>query len=169
MSFIRLKKRVTKSKESHYAYLVNNKWHKNLPKQKVALYLGRYHKLDSKQINIALPKHKNILVSLLKKELLLHNFNQKNSSSFIHPEGFIVDLKKNKVLNKHTKNQVCLGLNQGFLCSYTLKNLLKFKPKLNSKKKTKQTSKSLIRVLLEAGIRPDKDQFLKAFSKLKII
>ncbi|MBS3171056.1 hypothetical protein J4449_00420 [Candidatus Woesearchaeota archaeon] len=165
MSFIRLKKRVTKSKENFYAYIVSNKWHNNLPKQKISLYLGRYHKLDSKIIKIKLSKQENILVYLLKKELLLHNFKQKNHS-FIHPKGFVIDLKKNKVLNKQTQNPVCLGLNQGFLCSYTLKNLLKFKPKLNNKK---QAAKSLIRILLEAGIKPDKDLFLETFTKLKIL
>jgi DNA-directed RNA polymerase len=166
MSFIRLKKRVTKTKENYYAYLVNNKWHKNLPKQKVALYLGRYHKLDPKQIKIVLPKHKNILVSLLKKELLLHNFKQNNSNLFIHSEGFIVDLKKNKVINKLTNNPICLGINQGFLCAYTLKNLLKFKLKSKNKK---ESGKILIRLLLESGIKPDKEQYLEVFNKLKIV
>lgn len=166
MSFIRLKKRVTKTKENYYAYLVSNKWHKNLPKQKVSQYLGRYHKLEPKQTNIALSKHKNILLSLLKKELLLHNFKQKKNNLFMHQEGFIVDLKKNKIINKHTKNHVCLGLNQGFLCSYTLKNLLKFKPRLKDKK---ETSKAIIRVLLEIGIKPDQKQFELVFAKLNLI
>ncbi len=166
MSFIRLKKRVTKTKENYYAYLVSNKWHECLPKQKVSQYLGRYHKLEPKQTNIKLPTEKNPLLFLLKRELLLYDFRQKRDNLFIHSKGFTIDIKKNKILNNHTKSPVCLGLNQGFLCSYTLKNLLKFKPKLKNKK---ETSKIIIRLLLEIGIRPDKNQFEEVFSKLNLV
>ncbi len=164
MTFIRLKKRTTKTKENFYAYLVHNTWKKNLPKQKVSLYLGRYYKLESKQTNIILPKHKNILISLLKKELLSHNFKEQKNL-FIHPNDIIVNLNKREVLNKSNKNSVCIGLNQGFLCSYTLKKLLNFKHNLKNKK---ESSKILIRLLLDAGIKPDKEQYLEVFNKLKL-
>ncbi|MEK6936498.1 MAG: hypothetical protein AABW58_00330 [Nanoarchaeota archaeon] len=163
MSFIRLKKRVTKTKENYYAYLVSNKWYKNLPKQKVSQYLGRYHKLMPKQTNIELPKHKNILISLIKKELLHHNFKEKSSNFFFHPEGFLINLKTYKVLNSQ-KNPVCLGLNQGYFCTYTLKNLSKFKKTKNKK----QASKTIIRLLLEIGITPNKDQFEEVLKNLDI-
>lgn len=166
MAFIRLKKRVTKTKENFYAYLVSNKWEKNLPKQKVSLYLGRYYKLEPIQTNAKLTGKENILIYLLKKELLLHSFKQKNKNLFIHQDGFIINFKKNKILNKHSGNPVCLGLNQGFLCSYTLKNLLNVNPKIKNKK---ETSKLVIRLLLEIGIKPDQKQFEEVFKKLNLI
>ena len=164
MSFIRLKKRVTKTKENYYAYLVSNTWHNNLPRQKVSSYLGRYHKLAPKHIKIKPFKENNFLLYLLKKELQMHDFKQKNKDLFIHPSGFIVNLKKKKVLDKNSDNNVCLGINQGFICNYTLNNLLKFKPK-----NKQQAPKLMIKLLLEIGIKPDKSVFLEALNKLKLV
>lgn len=161
MSFIRLKKRVRKEKTVYYAYLVSNKWSKFLPKQKVKAYLGRYYKLDSKSTQK--PEFKKInLLNLLKKELISYNFKQKRKSLFIHAEGYKVDLNKKEVLNNQT-NKCVLGINQGFLCNYTLNKLLSFKPK--SKNKKEEGSK-LIKVILDSGIEANKEIFLNLFNKL---
>ncbi|MBI2672351.1 hypothetical protein HYX16_05440 [Candidatus Woesearchaeota archaeon] len=168
MVFIRLKKRAKKSGEVYYyAYLVNNKWVNLSPKQEIKLYLGRYHKIDSKTTeNIILPKNikKNqIFAFLLKKVLLVHGFKPKDKFLFHHPNGFLVNLKANKVVDKKTQKQVCLGLNQGYLCDCTLKKLFDFS--INPKNK-KEKGPKLIKVLLDVGINLHKDLFMEIFNIL---
>jgi len=163
MSFIRLKKRVN----NYYAYLVINKWGKNSSKQKVKSYLGRYYKLksDINNQNKHLPlyiKKELIFIYLLKNELKSNGFKQKNKYVFINPKGYLIDIKTNDVINKYTKKQICIGLNEGYLCNYTLKNLSKF----TIKKDKKETGKNLIKLLLDLGINPDKDLFLAIFNTL---
>jgi len=160
VAFIRLKKR----NQNYYAYLVENKWSRYTPKQKVKLYLGKYTKLNSKKIHkevkIDLKKDK-IFYNLLKNELLNHNFKQKTKNLFIHENGFIINLNKNKI----TKDQkeVCLGLNEGYLCSYTLKELFNFKQKNKNKK---EQGAKLIKLILDAGISLNKETFLEVFNKI---
>jgi hypothetical protein len=82
--FIRLKKRAKKSGDSYYyAYLVNNRWVNFSPKQEIKLYLGRFHKLDTKFPEvISLPrniKKDRLFAFLLKKSLSNHGFKQKNN------------------------------------------------------------------------------------------
>ena len=160
MSFIRLKKRVSKSKENYYAYLVNNKWTNYSPKQKVQAYLGKYIKLESEnKISIKLSK-KDLFYDLIKQELISHNFVQKNQNLFIHSQGFLVDVKKRKVINSD-KTPICLGINQGYLCNYTLNKLFSFKYKNNKNK-----DKILLRILLDIGITPNKNLFSEIFNKI---
>ena len=161
MSFIRLKKR----DKNYYAYLVENKWSRYAPKQKVKLYLGKYIKLNSEKVpeNIAkidLNKDK-IFYSLLKNELLSYRFKQKNKDLFIHENGVTVNLKKHNVLKDN--KEVCLGLNEGYLCSHTLKELINFKSKSKNKK---EEGTKLIKTLLNAGISLNKETFLEIFNKI---
>lgn len=160
MSFIRLKKRVSKSNENYYAYLVDNKWDNYSPKQKVRAYLGKYIKLEQQnKVSVKLNK-RNLFKDLVKQELLSHNFVQKNKSLFIHAQGYLVDFNKKRVLNAD-KTPVCLGINQGYLCNYTLNKLFSLKYKINKKK-----DKELLRALLDIGITPNKDLFSEVFRKI---
>lgn len=168
MSFIRLKKRSYKTTQNYYAYLVDNKWSKYFPRQKVKSYLGRYYRLvrnETNQTNIVINKSKSkeeIIYLLLKTELLNHNFNQIGSFLFMNSDGIYVNLKTYKVLNKQTNKKVCLGLNEGYLCNYTLKKLLTFK--LSSKNKKKE-GYNLIKRILNAGLKIDPITFLEVFNK----
>lgn len=165
--FIRLKKRVRKSGEVYYAYLVSNNWVNYSPKQEVKSYLGRFHKLDSSSSSILiLPKtikKSQIFNFLLRKSLLDHKFKQKGNSHFYHPNGFLVNLIRNEVLDKKTLKPVCLGINQGYMCNYSLKKLFNFF--INSKNKKKK-GEELIKVLLDVGINPHKELFLEIFNIL---
>lgn len=160
MSFIRLKKRVSKSNENYYAYLVNNNWNNYSPKQKVQAYLGKYIKLEPKnKVSIKLDK-KNLFFDLIKQELISHNFVQKNKNLFIHSRGFVINIKKKQVLNKENI-PICLGINQGYLCNYTLNKLFSFKYQNN-----KKNDKLLLRRLLDIGITPSKELFAEIFNKI---
>ena len=167
MVFIRLKKRSYKSGENFYAYLVGNKWENNTSKQEIKRYIGRYIKLDSNKnseikINeVKTIKKKDILLYLLKKQLLSYDFKEKVKHLFIHKAGFSVNLKNNKVLNKKTNKKICLGLNNGFLCSHTLKKLSEFK----TPKDKKKTGIKLIKLFLDLGINTNKELFLEIFNK----
>ncbi len=169
MSFIRLKKRSYKTTQNYYAYLVDNKWSRYFPRQKVKSYLGRYYKLPrtvNNPINISVIKLKNkkeIIYFLLKNELLYHGFIQKNKHLFIYSDEFFVDLKNYKVINKQTQKKVCLGLNEGYLCNYSLKKLLNFEIKSKNKKKE---GYELIKCLLGVGLKIDSNTFLELFNKI---
>ena len=159
--FIRVKKRQGKKSVNYYAYLVNNKWTRYLPKQKVSLYLGPYFKLE-KISNIISDlnkvKKENLFHFILKNELLNHEFKDEGNWLFTHEKGFKVNLKTKSVFNKNKK--ICLGVNQGYLCNYTLKKLISFKLK------TKEDSKNLIKIMIEVGFNPDKDLFIEIFNKI---
>ncbi len=162
MSFIRLKKR---GNENFYAYLVDNSWVKYAPKQKVRLYLGKYIKLDRIKFETIVDPFKtlkkDLFYYLLKQELLNHGFEEKNKDNFIY-SNFIINLKQRKVIDKNTNKKVCLGINDGYLCNYTINSLFSFKPK----NKDKREGAKLIKLLLDAGISPKKDIFIGIFNKI---
>ena len=58
---------------------------------------------------------------------------------------------------------MCLGLNEGYLCSYTLKELFNFKQKNKNKK---EQGAKLIKLILDAGISLNKETFLEVFNKI---
>ncbi len=152
--YIRLK--TIKNKE--YAYLVKSKYYKRKPpKQMISKYLGRVytpHKYLNNNINKenAFNNIEEFLKSLIELEIKNHNLY----------EHFIIDFDKFKIKNKKG-NSCVIRINNGYLCDYTLKNLLKFEP---SSLDEKTFSKELARALIESGIQINNDMFVLLFDKV---
>ena len=161
MTFFRVKK--IKGKE--YAYLVENEWKKKGSLQKVRGYLGRAYRLTqtnktdfSKFINnneiekyVQDNEANKIIKDLIEWEFF--NFN-------VNRDEFSIDFG-NKTLQKHKKNAV-LVMNEGFMCSLTLSNLLEFKPEADGD----SDGYSFARTFVEAGIKVPQEVFIGLFAKL---
>jgi hypothetical protein len=164
MSFIRTKNISGKD----YAYLVSNKWYKRKhkgknkgPRQKVSKYLGRVYSFDKvkdtdfysfrkiKDLEGYLKKNSKYKMfrDLVEWEVFRHNINK---------EEFTIDYSNKKVINKNTKKEVSLGMNGGFLCSFTLSRLLN----LGS-----GSSHYLAKAFVEAGIEVPQELFVGVFGK----
>ena len=156
--FIRIKRR----NKLKYAYLVKNKRYKIKPyhRQKVIAYLGKVI-TPKKTQNLSLKnslnidtktylentKTKDIFLDLIKLELKKHNLTLN-----------LDDItKKGKPL--------VIELNEGFLCNYTIKQLLNFK--LPMKTSDKEASIALAKTILATGIKLPPYLFIKIFKKLK--
>ena len=165
--------RIKKIKNNHYAYLVENKWRKrrkNKVKQKTLKYLGKIYKVgkESAPRNINSEEFKNtsikkLIIELIRNELNSHNFKEIKNNIF-ELDNSLVDLEKKEVINKNSKKQICLELNNNFLCSYTLRKLLNFKPKKNLTKI--QIGKQLANTFESAGISISKEVFVYIAQKI---
>src|SRR3989338_1064166 len=85
MVFIRVKNRVYNGKSSDYAYLVENKWGKYGPRQKVKKYLGKIYKFDAvKDFDFVIVdgSYKKLMIYLFENELKRHGFELKNNLFF---------------------------------------------------------------------------------------
>jgi len=162
MSFIRIKK----INSNEYAYLVENKWYKNKskgkdkgPRQKVSKYLGRvytfekenrpefyeYKKIEDIEQYIVNTTQESIIKDLIRWELHRHNINS---------EEFEVNFSNKKVYKG--KKEVSIRINEGFLCSYTLRRLFNLK---------KEDSYYLAKSFIDAGIEIPKEVFIGLFSE----
>ena len=174
MAFFRIKK--IKGKE--YAYIVENEWKTTAKsvgtlrgikprgsRQKVKGYLGRVYRLDLRNNagffeflkienfqNYIEKNEKNIIISDL-IEWELYRFN-------ISKSEFSIDLD-NKKIQKSNKD-VVFFINEGFMCSLTLKNLLEFKAEGDEQ----ADGYRLAKVFVEAGIKVPQEIFISLFGKL---
>lgn len=164
--YIRVKKRKNKSgKELQYAYLISSKFYKKGPRQKIKEYLGRvYHSHAEKNSLKKITKQwPNAIKELLEQELKDHSFIQTiNSQQWLNGE-IIIDLSKREVKNNEGQKS-CLKLNEGFLCDYTLNQLLSFK---TPQKKDHEVGKALGNILLLAGVNIGSEQFIELFNQLR--
>lgn len=151
MSFLRIKK--IKGKE--YAYLVSNKWTSKGPRQEVKRYLGRVYKFPGKansSVNYVAGR-KALLIELVKFEL-------DKIGGGIKKEKIEFDDKKLGFF-KGKKNCV-LGLNEGFMCSYTLRRILNFK----KQEDIEVDSVKLAKFFIEGGFDVPKEAFIAYFEGL---
>ena|SRR3989338_1671407 len=161
MAFFRIKK--IKGKE--YAYIVENEWKRKGSRQKVKGYAGRVHrfnlvnnasfsehlKIEDAQSYIENNGNNRIINDLVEWELFKFGVSR---------EEFLVDLS-NKKIQKNKKN-VALIVNDGFMCSLTLKNLFEFKPEGDEQ----TDGYRLARAFVEAGIKVPQEIFIGLFGKL---
>jgi len=151
MTFLRVKN----IKGNAYAYLVENKWTSSGPRQSVKRYLGRVYKIKG-QGNYAVKNkdgRKDFLLELVKYEL-------GKIKSGLSKEGIKFD-EKRMVFFKERRSCV-LGLNQGFMCDFTLKRILNFK-KSNDLEKD---SVKLAKFFIEAGFDVPQKHFIEYFQRL---
>ena len=156
MAFVRVKK--LKGKE--YAYLVENTWQDKGSRQKVKAYLGRVIKpLRQKEglVDVAGMQFQDAVIALIKQELLNHGFG----------ENLELEKVKADLLNKSFisgSRNVVLALNEGFLCTHTITEVLDFK----SAGYEEQVGAKLATALVEAGLKLPKDVFVALFEKIYI-
>ena len=171
--------RIKKIKGKNYAYLVKNCWYKRKKykvKQKTVKYLGKVIKTEKaknetilENLNTDLQdylkkqKPKRIILNLIKLELLKHNFSETKKNIF-ELNNIKVSLKEKRVLDKETKKLICLEINNNFLCDYTLRRLINFKPKQNLT--DLQIGKQLATSFESTGILIPKEIFVKLAQKI---
>ncbi len=161
MAFFRIKK--VKGKE--YAYVVENKWKKEGSRQKVRDYLGRvyrfnikndvdflqFRKIESAENYIKENDIKKIINDLIEWELFKHDVDKNK---------FTINLNDMKV--QHNEKNAVLLINEGFMCSLTLKNILEFRPEGNES----NDGYRLARAFVESGVKIPQDVFVGLFGKL---
>lgn len=156
--------RIKKVKGKEYAYIVENTWKVKGSRQKVKCYIGRAYRFDLKN-NIDFQQFMKI-TSL--EDYINNNHKNKIINDIIEWELFKFGISKrefsidldNIKIQKNGRNAVFL-LNDGFMCSLTLKNLLEFKPS------DEQTDGyNLARAFVEAGIKVPQEIFVGLFGKL---
>ena len=161
MAFFRIKK--VKGKE--YAYVVENWWGRKGSRQKVKGYLGRayifnllndvdfleHFKIAGMQSYIEKNEKNKIINDLIEWELFKFG---------VIKEGFSIDVNQ-KTVQRNKKN-VALLINDGFMCSLTLKNLLEFKPEGDEE----IDGYRFARAFVEAGIKVPQNVFVGLFGKL---
>jgi hypothetical protein len=148
--FIRKKK--INGKE--YAYLIKNRYNKRKKqsRQKTTKYLGKIIKLSTSDN----PTHASTI-----RQSIINEFSQKgfklNEDKLIN-KSIIIDLKNLTVTSKN--KSICLELNEGFLCDYTLTNLVNFNDdNLNQKELVHNFADAFI----SAGINLHHDSFINIF------
>ena len=163
MVFIRLKNRVSNGKSLDYAYLVENSYRRNGPKQKVKKYLGRIYKFDivkDEEFKLVGGSYKELLCSLFENELKKHGFVLKNN---VYVCGDCsVDLNNFKFLGIKGKN-IVLQLNAGFICEYSLNEL--FNLKFNEREDFK---KEFAKKLVLGGLDVKPEVFVELYKRLVV-
>ena len=161
MSFFRIKK--IKGKE--YAYIVENEWNRKGSRQKVKGYIGRAYKFDLKNDAgfsqyIKIDNAQNYVENSDKNKIISDLVEWELFKFGISKNEFDVDLS-NATIQKNRKS-VALHINEGFMCSLTLKNLLEFKPEGDEE----ADGYRLARCFVDAGIKVPQDVFVGLFGKL---
>lgn len=170
--FVRLKK----LKGYNYAYLVVNQWTKKGPRQKIKKYLGRCIHLDKKtdlEIGIKNIKEfvygnepKKILSKVFEHELLKFGFKKDTQRpGFMFFEEIEAKPKTFKLYHKENKNDIVLKINEGYLCEYLLKKILKFSKKDNEEEVQNNDAIRFAELFIMAGINIDKNIFIELFQK----
>lgn len=155
--------RTKKVKGNDYCYLVENKAVKGKVKQKTKKYLGRVFWLEKKEersfmeymgileLGPYLEKSlEKVLGDLMEWELFKVNFDV---------EGLKFDKKKLKIMKG--KQEVVLGVNEGFMCNFTVKRILGFEPTGDLDKDAGRLAK----LFVEAGFDLEKEVFIGIYQE----
>ena len=157
--------RIKKVKGKEYGYEVENRWIHNGCKQKVKGYLGRVHKFrlmsdisflqflkieDFESYSNSKDTHK-MIIDLIDWELFRFDVNKAE---------FSIDLR-NAVVRRGNKN-VALAINDGLMCSATLRNLINIKTIGDEQ----NDGYRLARACVEAGLKVPQEVFVVLFNKI---
>jgi len=153
--------RVKKIKGRPYAYLVENEWTPWGSRQKVTKYLGKTITPDRISEGLApLPEGaQTAIIEAIAQELQNHGFRREEHE--ITKDDILINLKEGTIRQK--KKKIVLGMNEGYMCDHTIKQLLEFKPEENPN----QSAKKLVSLVLEAGLNLSDEQFVHIFEQVK--
>lgn len=161
MVFLRIKR--IKGKE--YAYLVENEWKRKSSRQQVKDYLGRVYRFDLRNdIDFS-----QFIKSGDIKDYISKNGKNKVIKDLIEWEFFKFSINKqefsldldNKKFQKGNKN-IVIFVNDGFMCSYTLRNLIEFMPEGDEELDGFRFAKAFV----DAGVKVPRDVFVELCQKL---
>ncbi|MGB9748282.1 MAG: hypothetical protein ACP5H9_02435 [Candidatus Woesearchaeota archaeon] len=178
--------RIKKHKDKEYAYLVENIWTKKGTRQKSRKYLGRivdfskstvpmkdYLKTAKTAEEFEIEEFKkrdfdSAIKKLLEIELLKLGFKKKAEFAFekeFNGKTFNVDLKELNFVSG--KKNFVIKNNEGFICRETIENLLgtRIEKKESETEQRNALIKELLKNLLEAGLKPEKDFLLLLHDK----
>ncbi len=161
MAFVRIKR----ISGGEYAYLVENSWTDKGARQKVGKYLGKVYRPEKAKseglrafLGISeIGKHmrskdfKSIAADLVKLEM--HNHGAKEGD-------FAINFDESSVKDSRGKD-IAIAMNNGFLCSYTLKNLVGYDAEKD------YSGYLLADLITAAGIAPEQDVFIELYGKFK--
>ncbi len=157
--------RIKKIKGKEYAYIVENEWKRKGSRQKVKGYIGRVYRFDLKN-NVDFLEYFKIenvqnYIENNEKNKIVNDLIEWEIFKFsINKQEFLIDLNNAK-LQKNKKN-VALLVNEGFMCSLTLKNLIEYKTEGDEQ----GDGYRLARAFVEAGIKVPQEIFVGLFGKL---
>ena len=140
-----------------YAYLIENKYNKRKKqsRQRSTIYLGKVINLGSADRQTVASTVKEAIIN----ELIRFGFTQEDDK--LIREKVIVDLKSIEV--KESNRNICLEMNEGFLCNQTLTNLINFNSKdLNQKEIIHSFANSFVSV----GINLHHESFITIFTNI---
>jgi hypothetical protein len=162
--------RIKKIKGKEYAYLVKSKWSKSGPKQKVKAYLGRVYRLGKEkdvdfwksvdaepESYLRLAAREKILHDLVRFELMKHGFADAEGKWV--KDIIKADIKRKKFVNNMNSDCV-LAMNEGYLCSHRLKELIKY-----SADGSEESGYKLAKLFIESGIDVPQDVFIAYYEK----
>jgi len=173
--------RIKKIKNIEYAYLVKSIWKKKTARQKVVKYLGRIHVLKQtttmpfdefcQKFSINIDEntdYKQIIQYLFEWTVYQYNFKKDPliQKKWLFDHGKIIaDPEKLRIYTK--KRELTLKINDGYMNSYTLKELLKIKLNKNTEEQ-RQAATMLANAFVNAGINIPRDIFINIFQKVYI-
>lgn len=161
MAFVRVKR----ISGGEYAYLVENSWTDKGARQKVGKYLGKVHRLEKAKSEglgafLGIPEvgrhirsnsFKAIAADLVRLEL--NNHGAKDGDFAINFDEFGVKNSRGK--------EIAIALNEGFLCSHTLRQLLEYDTEKD------YSGYLLADLITAAGIVPEQDVFIELYGKFR--
>ena len=160
MAYIRIKR----IKGNEYAYLVENKWMKKTkkPKQKVKAYLGRFYPIEVKEEkdffeNYDIEDTEKYFSERTANQIIKELFEFEIIKAGL-PE-IKIDMDKKAIL--YGNSNVVLGINGGYLCTYTLRKLINFKFD-----EQEELGYGLAKAFADAGINVPKVVFVEVFNKM---
>lgn len=164
MGFIRVKR----IKGHKYAYFVENTWTSSGPRQQSKKYLGKVIEFEPSSGEdfrawikddfanfLEKSEFKAILLDMISFELLRMGF--KKEEDFLFKDKLKIDLKNLKIIEG--KRPIVIKLNEGFLCEFTLKNLLSYDGENDP------SGARLASLLVNAGLHVEEEVFIALFDK----
>ncbi len=154
--------RTKKIKKQSYAYLVENQWRGNSPRQRVIAYLGKLYpattNTDAFSGGLA-ENYKDSIIRLVKSRLQQCGFRE--NESCMASDELVFDSKGLNIKTKTGSNAVIKSFD-GYICDQSLKELYECSPDGYDEEVGKRLAKSLIK----AGMKLSKEPFIQLFEQL---
>lgn len=170
--------RIKKIKGLEYAYLVKSVWKDKTARQKVVQYVGKVYILNKtnpasfetfckeENKNLENADIKTIIQALMEWTLWQSGFTKDPliQKKWLLNSGKIVgDPEKLKITS--AKKEITLKLNDGYMNSFTLKELLNIQLTKKTEEQ-RQAATLLAKAFVDAGIQVPQDIFIEVFQKV---
>ena len=170
--------RVKNIKGIQYAYLVKSVWEEKTVRQKVVHYLGKVYILNKSNMvsfdefckgekrTLQNAEVKTIIQALMEWTLVQHGFTKDSllQKKWLFENGKAGGDPENLKITSG-KKEITLKVNEGYMNSFTLKELLK----IQVSKKTEEQRRAatlLAKAFVNAGIQIPQDMFIEVFQKV---